>query len=74
MLITKDNLVSVKAILQLLRDFELQYGLPLSIEKTSFFSAGLSPGEIGSIKDETDLTEGTLPVRYLGVPLCTKSY
>lgn len=40
--------------------------------QTSFFSAGLSPEEIKIIKDETCLKEGSLPVRYLGVHLCTK--
>ncbi|KAH0865350.1 hypothetical protein HID58_082561 [Brassica napus] len=40
--------------------------------KTCFFSCGLSQPEIDHIKQTSGLTHGTLPIRYLGVPLCTR--
>ena len=63
---------SVTAILNILKDFELRSGLAISVEKTSLFTAGIKPHELVQIKAATGLSEGTLPVRYLGVPLCTK--
>lgn len=42
LIFAEGNLDSVKNILQLLKDFELQSGLALNIQKTSFYSAGLS--------------------------------
>lgn len=63
---------SVNAILDILKDFELRSGLAISVEKTSLFAAGIKPHELIQIKTSTGLSEGTLPVRYLGVPLCTK--
>lgn len=66
------SISSVNAILAILRDFEERSGLAISIEKTTLFAAGIKPHEMQQIKQATGLTEGTLPVRYLGVPLCTK--
>ncbi|KAL0740389.1 hypothetical protein Bca4012_081902 [Brassica carinata] len=63
---------SVNCILQILQDFENRSGLGISLQKTYIFSAGLKPHEVENIKQATGLTSGTLPVRYLGVPLCTK--
>lgn len=63
---------SVSAILEILQNFEQRSGLAISIEKTSMFAAGIKSHELEQIKLATGLTEGALPVRYLGVPLCTK--
>lgn len=63
---------SVEAILLILRDFEARSDLTVSINKTSLFAAGIKPHELNQIKAATGLCEGTLLVRYLGVPLCTK--
>lgn len=72
LILTEGKLEAVKNILLILNEFEQQSGLALNIQKTSFFSAGLSSEEITKLKEETSLIEGNLPVRYLGVPLCTK--
>ncbi|XP_024007996.1 uncharacterized protein LOC112083994 [Eutrema salsugineum] len=66
------SLSSVQNVLQVLREFELRSGLAVSIHKSCFFSAGLSPEEVQNITETTGLSPGTLPMRYLGVPLCTK--
>lgn len=63
---------SVLAVLDVLKDFEQRSGLAVSITKTSMFTAGIKPHELVQLKAATGLEEGTLPVRYLGVPLCTK--
>ncbi|XP_056860131.1 uncharacterized protein LOC130508575 [Raphanus sativus] len=63
---------SVQAVLAILKDFEDRSGLAVNIAKTSLFAAGIKPHELDQIKQATWLTEGTLPVRYLEVPLCTK--
>lgn len=63
---------SITAILEILKDFELRSGLAISVAKTSLFAAGIKPHELNQIKATTGLQEWTLPVRYLGVPLCTK--
>lgn len=63
------SLSSVQNVLQVLRDFELRSGLAVSFQKTSFYSSGLSEEEINAIQASTGMLHGTLPFRYLGVPL-----
>ena len=60
---------SVQQLLQVLKEFELRPGLAVSMQKTSFYASGLSSGEIDTIKASTGMSQGSLPFRYLGVPL-----
>lgn len=66
------SLESVQRVLQILHDFELRSGSAVSLQKSSFFASGLSEEEISAIKASTGMPCGILPMRYLGVPLCTK--
>lgn len=66
------SLSSVQNVLQVLHEFEQRSGLAVSVQKSSFFSSGLSDAEINEIQVSTGMPHGSLPVRYLGVPLCTK--
>lgn len=66
------SLDSVQVVLQILHDFELRSGLAVSLQKSSFFVSGLSEQEISAIQVSTGMPCGSLPLRYLGVPLCTK--
>ncbi|CAH8262212.1 unnamed protein product [Arabidopsis lyrata] len=66
------SLSSVQNVLSVLQEFEQRSGLAISLQKSSFFAGGLSEAEVNLIKVTTGLTHGCLPVRYLGVPLCTK--
>lgn len=66
------SLESVHAVLQVLREFELRSGLAVSVQKSSFYASGLTQMETDLIQFTTGMPMGTLPVRYLGVPLCTK--
>lgn len=66
------SIESLQAVLQVLREFELRSGLAVSIQKSSFFSSGLTDEDSNLIQFTTGLPQGSLPVRYLGVPLCSK--
>lgn len=59
-------------MLQVLREFERRSGLAVSVHKTSFFASGLTQEDTDLIQFTTGMPMGFLPVRYLGVPLCTK--
>lgn len=66
------SLSSVQNVLQILKEFELRSGLAVSVQKSSFFASGLTQQELDTIKVSTGMPNASLPVRYLGVPLCTK--
>lgn len=66
------SLQSLQAVLQVLKEFELRSGLAVSVQKSSFFSSGLTDAERDLIQFTTGMPQGSLPVWYLGVPLCTK--
>ncbi|XP_013639777.1 PREDICTED: uncharacterized protein LOC106345056 [Brassica oleracea var. oleracea] len=52
-----------------LKEFEQRSGLAISMQKTSFFASGMTEPELASIQASTGMTLGSLPFRYLGVPL-----
>ena len=60
---------SVQHVLQVLKEFEQRSGLAISMQKTSFFASGMTEPELASIQASTGMTLGSLPFRYLGVPL-----
>lgn len=66
------SLSSVQIVLQVLKEFELRSGLAVSVQKSSFYASGLTQEEVDAIQVSTGMPNGTLPVRYLGVPLCAK--
>lgn len=66
------SLRSVKNVLEVLENFKELSGLSVSISKTCFFACGVKQPEIEQILSQCGLSQGTLPIRYLGVPLCTK--
>lgn len=63
---------SVQHVLQVLKEFENRSGLAVSMQKTSFFASGMDQAEIESIQASTGMMCGSLPFRYLGVPLNSK--
>ncbi|XP_048599611.1 uncharacterized protein LOC106398140 [Brassica napus] len=66
------SLESVQNVLQVLHEFEQRSDLAVSFQKTSFFASGLDDSEVATIQASTGMVCGTLPVRYLGVPLSSK--
>lgn len=66
------SLSSLQTVLRILEEFELRSGLAVSMQKSCFFSSRLSTSEIEAIQASTGMPSGSLPIRYLEVPLCTK--
>lgn len=63
---------SVHGILEMLSEFHQLSGLAISPEKSCFFASGLSSAEITSLVTTSGIPHGQLPIRYLGLPLCSK--
>lgn len=66
------SLQSVQRVLQILHDFEKRSGLAVSLQKSSFFSSGITQEVISSIQVSTGMPHRSLPMKYLGVPMVTK--
>jgi hypothetical protein len=66
------NFDSVTAIIGVLVEFETISGLRANPSKSSIFLVGVSQELKVSILDLVRMPEGTLPVRYLRVPIITK--
>lgn len=63
---------SIQGILTALEEFKQISGLSISPEKSCFFACGFKDVELTSIASISDFPQGSLPIRYLGLPLCTK--
>lgn len=64
---------SVEGALSVFDEFAVWSGLKISLEKSTIYMAGVSDGERQRILANFPFEEGTLPVRYLGLPLMTQS-
>ena len=63
---------SLCGIAEALDTFASWSGLNMNCEKTQIFTAGLDPGESIAVSN-SGFTTGSLPIRYLGLPLmCRK--
>ncbi|XP_039055469.1 uncharacterized protein LOC120198169 [Hibiscus syriacus] len=69
----KGNLESVTGVIIVLEQFYSMSGLKLNVAKSEMFSAGISVRTLDLIKNSTGVSTGSLPVRYLGVPIITKN-
>lgn len=63
---------SIEGILAVFRRFARLSGLNISLEKSTLFLAGVKAEDSVAILDQFPFEAGTLPVRYLGLPLLTK--
>ncbi|CAA7017583.1 unnamed protein product [Microthlaspi erraticum] len=72
LIFVEGSLESVQNVLQVLHEFQLRSGLVVSVQKSSFFASGMTERECDLIQFSTGMPQGVLPVRYLGIPLCTK--
>ncbi|KAG7576912.1 hypothetical protein ISN45_Aa03g012390 [Arabidopsis thaliana x Arabidopsis arenosa] len=63
---------SLRGVMLVLAKFEEMSGLGMNIEKTSLFCSGLSEDKLIRLKSVFDLTPTSLPIRYLGLPLCSR--
>ncbi|KAE8726077.1 hypothetical protein F3Y22_tig00007895pilonHSYRG00141 [Hibiscus syriacus] len=64
-----DCVIGVQAILDI---FYSMSGLKLNANKCEMYSAGISAEQCAAIREITGFKLGSLPVRYLGVPLVTR--
>ena len=60
---------SLRGILTVLRDFQKSTGLALNLRKTCVFVNGENSEASASLASEFGITMGSLPVKYLGLPL-----
>lgn len=67
---TKESIEGARAVFD---EFAVGSGLKISIEKSTIYMAGVHEEERVRILYNFPLAEGTLPVRYLGLPLLTQT-
>ena len=72
LIFSKGNLSSIVGIQKVLHIFYSYSRLQLNNAKSELFSTGVSRENMQKIHDLTGFKLGTLPVRYLGVPLVTR--
>lgn len=63
---------SLRGVLSVLTAFEDMTRLGMNIEKTSMFSSGLNEHSLSRLKGIFNLQPTPLPIRYLGLPLCSR--
>lgn len=63
---------SIENVLKIFEDFAAISGLKISLEKSTLFTAGLSEAQEGTILNSFPFASGSLPVRYLGLPLLSR--
>lgn len=63
---------SIEGILGVFQEFAKISGLNISLEKSTLFLAGVKSEDSAAILEQFPFEAGSLPVRYLGLPLLTK--
>lgn len=63
---------SIEGILEVFKEFAKISGLYISLEKSTLFLAGVNYDVMAKILDQFPFEAGSLPVRYLGLPLLSK--
>ncbi|XP_022897681.1 uncharacterized protein LOC111411376 [Olea europaea var. sylvestris] len=71
MLFTRGDVMSVKILLDCLSKFGLVSGLRLNILKSSLYTAGIHGQLLEDILELTNVPRGSMPFRYLGIPLAS---
>ncbi|KAG7593824.1 Zinc finger CCHC-type [Arabidopsis thaliana x Arabidopsis arenosa] len=63
---------SIQGALEVFEDFAIHSGLRISLEKSTLYMAGIQNDVKAEILQQFPFEYGTLPVRYLGLPLLTR--
>ncbi|XP_058726184.1 uncharacterized protein LOC131597505 [Vicia villosa] len=71
-LFCRGDLGSIQVMMNTLRKFTASTGLKLSPSKCKIYYGSLDEQEKDILRTATNFDEGTLPVKYLGVPLTSK--
>lgn len=69
LLLSRGDIIFVNIILQVFQNFVESTGLSVNPLKCKIFCSGMEEATIRILKQQTDFGDGTLPVKYLGVPL-----
>ena len=69
MVFTYGRVRSIQSIMEVFDYFARVSGLSISMEKSTIFYAGISDEDEQILLNQFPFTSGTLPVRYLGLPL-----
>lgn len=72
MVFSDGTLRSMKGVLEVFDEFAVASGLQISLEKSTLFMAGVPPITHDEVSRQFPFASGSLPVRYLGLPLLTK--
>lgn len=71
-LFSRGDIPSVSILMDCLQVFRSKSGLAVSADKSSLFSAGINVQIFQQIKVITGFSTGSMPFRYLGVPLAAE--
>ncbi|KAL9858138.1 putative RNA-directed DNA polymerase [Arabidopsis thaliana] len=74
MVLSDGKVRSIEGIVDVFDTFAKCSGLKISMEKSTVYLAGLSHTTRQEVIDRFPFAVGTLPVRYLGLPLVTKQF
>ncbi|KAL0661041.1 hypothetical protein Bca4012_097878 [Brassica carinata] len=66
------SIESLRGILQILEEFRQVSGLRINLNKTELLLDGGTSSQCREMAEEMGIAQGSLPVRYLGVPLSPK--
>jgi len=69
MLMSRGDPISVSMLMDCLKDFVATSGLSANMGKSSVFTAGLQGEDLQDILSITGFQRGSMPFRYLGLPL-----
>ena len=72
MLMARGDAISVGILMDCLNDFGDVSGLRANVSKSSLYTAGITGTELEEIKALTNIPTGTMPFRYLGIPLAAE--
>ncbi|XP_059295407.1 uncharacterized protein LOC132048731 [Lycium ferocissimum] len=74
MVFCKGDMDSIKRVMEALQHFSAVTSLVANLEKSNIFLAGMDDATKERILDSTGFSIGTLPIRYLGIPLSSKKW
>lgn len=69
MVFIEGNKKSIENTLEVFEDFAIHSGLKISLQKSTLYMAGLQEHQRDEILQQFPFEYGSLPVRYLGLPL-----
>ncbi|XP_052197414.1 uncharacterized protein LOC127804583 [Diospyros lotus] len=72
MLLARRDIISVKIIMDRLRNFAAISGLNINELKSNMFTAGIPATDLETIHRLTNFSSGLMPFRYLGIPLAAE--